>query len=230
MMRNLLLKRVLPGVLALGLGVVAGLGYGQLLMSNERRIHEGKVGELTKKLTVLQKRYSEEHDLRVGLEGQKRSHQSELERIRKEHAAMRDDTEVLKQQIGVHEARNRELGEALAQYDAAWRSWQEKIQQMAGAVRERDEALKELTTLRQRLEAELQGVRQDLERCGANNAKLCAIAEDLIEAYRQKGLLRSLLQNEPLTQIKKVELEHMVQSYRELIEKEKTTFPPKEKE
>jgi len=158
MMRNLLLKAVLPGVLALGMGVAAGLGYGQLLMSNERRIHEGKVGELTKKLTVLQKRYSEEHDLRVGLEGQKRSLQSELERIRQEHAAMRDDTEVLKQQIGVHEARNRELGEALAQ---AWRSWQEKIQQMAGAVRERDEALKELTALRRRLEAELQGVRQD---------------------------------------------------------------------
>lgn len=227
MMRNLLLKAVLPGVLALGMGVAAGLGYGQLLMSNERRIHEGKVGELTKKLTVLQKRYSEEHDLRVGLEGQKRSLQSELERIRQEHAAMRDDTEVLKQQIGVHEARNRELGEALAQ---AWRSWQEKIQQMAGAVRERDEALKELTALRRRLEAELQGVRQDFERCGANNAKLCAIAEDLIEAYRRKGVFRSLLQNEPLTQINKVELEHMVQSYRVLIEKEKITPSAKEKE
>lgn len=221
MNKGLLLKCVLPGVLALGLGLAGGFSYGQHLLGKERGIHDGKIAELNKKVTVLQKRYTEEHDLRVSLEGQKRSHQGELERLRKEHAAMNEESEKLKQQLAVLEARNKELGEALSQFDVAWRTWQDKLQQMVGAVRERDDTINLLSAARQRLEGELQGAREQVEHYGANNARLCLIAQDLLTAYQNKGIFRTLLENEPLTQVKKVELEHMVQDYRNRIDQEK---------
>lgn len=213
-------KRVVPGVAALGVALIAAFAYGQHQLSNERRIHEGKAADFNKKYALLQKRYTEERDLRVSLEGQKRSHQGELERLRKEHAAMNEEGTNLTQQLAALETRNKELGKSLSQFDAAWRTWQEKTQQMMGAVRERDEAIKQLSADRQRLEGELKVARAEAAQRGANNARLCLIAEDLLEAYRNKGVFRTLLENEPLTQIKKVELEHLVQNYRELIDKE----------
>jgi hypothetical protein len=57
-----------------------------------------------------------------------------------------------------------------------------------------------------------------LSSCEESNASLCIIGEELVKAYKNKGITTAILEKEPLTQIKKVELEQLAQKYKENIE------------
>jgi hypothetical protein len=47
---------------------------------------------------------------------------------------------------------------------------------------------------------------------------LVGIANELVDKYKDKGVFGSVLAKEPLTGVKKVELEHLVQEYGDKIE------------
>jgi hypothetical protein len=80
--------------------------------------------------------------------------------------------------------------------------------------REREKLIAE----KQAFQAGLEKTARNLGRCQADNAKLCIIGEELVNAYRNKGIGAALLQKEPLTEIKKVELEQIAEKYRQEIE------------
>ena len=51
--------------------------------------------------------------------------------------------------------------------------------------------------------------------CEASNRKLYQLNVDLLERYRKKGVFDALLQHEPMTGIKDVETQNIVQKYRD---------------
>jgi hypothetical protein len=73
------------------------------------------------------------------------------------------------------------------------------------------------------LKAQLKKTTTKLSSCEANNANLCIIGDELVKAYNNKGIGAAILEKEPLTQIKKVELEQLTQKYKEEIEKLRIT-------
>ena len=60
---------------------------------------------------------------------------------------------------------------------------------------------------------------QLIESCEANNVKMLQINRELLVDYEKKGFMDAMLQREPLTQLKRVEIENIVQDYQDRIDR-----------
>ena len=79
---------------------------------------------------------------------------------------------------------------------------------------------RELANKNLALQDEINDANQLIKQCASNNESLGRIAEELIGKYKDKKLFDVILQKEPVTQIKRVELERLDQEYRDKIKKE----------
>lgn len=232
MLRKLL--RLFLYLVLIALGLSAGLGYGYLQLKKERAVLEAEIEEGEQKERLLQKKYTEKKAaadqlLRVkyNLEGQKRALQEEMEKTREEQAdalkkgesraaALTRESRKLRKELEVLAGRHVKLTRERDELA-------EKQKETRRTLERREGELAEARTELQETEAELKGVYGMLERCEDNNANLCLIAEELIGAYETKGVGEVILHKEPLTQIKRVELEHFAEAYRDRIEAQKAS-------
>ncbi len=60
--------------------------------------------------------------------------------------------------------------------------------------------------------------RDNLRHCKDRNASLYGVGTELLERYRNKGVFDALLSNEPFTRLKRVQLENLVQDYKESLQ------------
>ncbi len=63
------------------------------------------------------------------------------------------------------------------------------------------------------------GQAQQLETCESHNVKLLQANRDLLGQYENKGFFDSLMQREPITGLKGVELENIVQDYQDRLDR-----------
>jgi hypothetical protein len=59
-----------------------------------------------------------------------------------------------------------------------------------------------------------------LQSCESKNIKLYEAAEEILTAYDNYGVFNSLLESEPIFQIKSVEMEGIVQEYEDKLRKQ----------
>ena len=59
---------------------------------------------------------------------------------------------------------------------------------------------------------------KQIENCVAKNVQLYQVNRELLQQYEGKGVMASLLQKEPLTGLKQVEIENLVEEYRDKID------------
>jgi hypothetical protein len=83
--------------------------------------------------------------------------------------------------------------------------WQASYNQAAEAARTRDGDAK-------RLDAVVGKLRPQMQSCEAKNAELYKIGEEVLGLYDKKGFL-DLMAGEPVTKLKRVELENTMQDY-----------------
>lgn len=69
-----------------------------------------------------------------------------------------------------------------------------------------------------RLEAELARQTRQGEMCEVKNSQLYQINAELMDKYQSKGVFGALLQAEPFTQLKSVEVENLLQEYRDKLD------------
>lgn len=69
-----------------------------------------------------------------------------------------------------------------------------------------------------RLEAELARQTRQGEMCEVKNGQLYQINAELMDKYQSKGVFGALLQAEPFTQLKSVEMENLLQEYRDKLD------------
>jgi chromosome segregation ATPase len=221
-------SRVVFVLLILSLLGSGYLGYLCFQLTGERSALQEQLGELQKKMAAMQKRYEEKNALaeqavrmRTAVEGKARALSAQLEQARGEAQKLLQEKDA---QIAALQGEIKQKGSLSKGVEA-------KIQELSEALRktaaEKDElaskharALKEHEGERGRLEgemraldAELKRTKQRVDSCEEKNARLCIIAQELLERYEKKGVFDSVLQAEPLTQFKKVELEKIVQEY-----------------
>jgi len=232
------LQKIIIPIVALMVGLIIGLGVGlvvgQFQVKKEQKVFESKMKEASKKIAFLQKKMAEEKAEATVSTDQRC--QNDLDKLESERKALEIQLGKLKEQARNVEAELREqvrsLEAKIKQIDEAStktkKELQEEKQKYAQASqnkndleREQEKTKAEKRALQQTLQAELERTIQNLGRCEVNNAKLCLIAEEIVKAYQDKGIGATLLGKEPLTQIKKVELEQLTQKYREEIEKQK---------
>jgi chromosome segregation ATPase len=92
------------------------------------------------------------------------------------------------------------------------------------ALQESRNKVSNLEKLAQAHEADLNVTRARVGACEAKNEKLYAYGTELLAAYQRKGPLDALLQREPLLGLKQVEIDNVLQEYRDKLDFEK--LPP----
>lgn len=136
--------------------------------------------------------------------------QTELEGLEGELAKRRD----------AEQEQNKEVSEAIAQ----WKAKVEELQKAKAAgeakIKEQDARIAALDGLAASTKASLDNETLQHRSCREKNITLSSIAQDLARSYRKKGVVDVLASAEPLTQLKKVELEKLVQEYLDRIDTE----------
>lgn len=138
----------------------------------------------------------------------------------------------LQQDLNDHLQQEQKLGQTLdaAEKDAAasrgalgqvvsnLAKWQAAYKEAADAARTRDADAK-------RFEAQLAQTTQRADDCSSRNAALFKIGNELLARYEGKGVFSILLEGEPVTQLKRVELENLIQDYQDKLLDEKIAPP-----
>ena len=217
------LQKIIIPIVAIVIGLMIGLGIGQLQMKKEQKISQDRMKEASKKIAFIQKKMEEEKTEATASVEQKC--QSDLDKLLNEKKALGEQLVKLKEQFRNLEAnlevKFKEANELIAKNKKELQDEGKKYDQAAKQNKDLERDLKKVKGEKDALVAQLKKTKQNVSSCEENNANLCIIGEELVKAYRNKGVKDALLEKEPLTQIKKVELEQLAQKYREEIEQQK---------
>ncbi len=209
-------------------GLAIGFGFGQMRYVKLEKVSQARAKEIGQRLSQAQRRYAQQVANQNACEDARQALQSELEKAGKEKEELASENRkiragagslassvaALEKKVAVSEgraisleARNSQIGERLAAVEAERAALEQKERQTARTLKEREKDLKTLDG--------------KYDRCAEQNARLCLIGGELVEKYRNKGVMTSLLHKEPVTQIKRVELEKLTREYREKIDQQK---------
>lgn len=92
---------------------------------------------------------------------------------------------------------------------------QEKMQKLVDKYKELVAALGYVEDERAQLRKTVVGKDVEIGSCADKNQKLYALNLELLDLYENKGVWDALLQKEPVTQLKRVEVENIVEGYKE---------------
>ena len=150
---------------------------------------------------------------RDGLKAQLAEAQKKVDGEKAKAAATQSQLKSAKKDLGDTDT----LLEKYKTTDAALR---ERIEQQRGKMQEVIDKYKELVGTLRHLEAERNQLRVDLtsksaafDTCAQKNVQLYQTGLELADKYEQKGVWQSLLASEPVTQLKRVEIENLAQEY-----------------
>jgi hypothetical protein len=233
MKRNL--SKIIIVVLLIASGMAIGLGYGHFRLRKERAVFAEKSEKMESRDELLKRKYMEQKALagqltssKTMIEGQQRAFEEEVEKLRKEKAVVLREgqalAEKLKNEVVLLEQKYKTLEEGELSLKSEIQKNEEKYRREIQAdkliIKDKEAETRKIASEKKDLQQELKRISQVLERCEANNARLCIIAGELVEKYRNKGVTKSILLSEPFTQLQKVEMEKLIQEYMERIEKE----------
>lgn len=86
---------------------------------------------------------------------------------------------------------------------------------------ETKETLNKSALAGRQLDTDLKQKNESLNACQAKNAKLHGYGVDLLDRYEKKGCGDALLQADPFTQLKRVEIENLMEDYSEKLDEQK---------
>jgi chromosome segregation ATPase len=221
-------QKVLVGALGIVVGLLLGLAYGHMELSGEQRAHQAKLREMSQRLSSAQRRYVEERTLHTTLEDEQQAVQTQLDTLQKEKERLLSENRQLESRAAALEVKASSLDKKVISLEARAASSDTKNGQLSErlAKGEADRAALDqrqrqtFQTLQDR-EKELKQASRKYDECAEHNARLYTIADDLIRKYESKGVVATLLTKEPFTQIKRVELEKLVQDYKDKIDQQK---------
>jgi len=220
------LKKILLIIfLVLFAALSAYLGYQLNKVSNAHEALTQDHERLISRADLLQKKYAEQKARTTALqrakltaEGFQRQAEMKVEEIKKQMDAMAAEMQSLEEKA---EAKNKVLEERIAARDRAIEKWKEsheklttKIREARATIGERDATIAKLEEDMQELESELQFASRTRDRYLAENRELAETSKSILVRYDEKGIFAdTIIPVEPFTQIKKVELEKLIQSY-----------------
>lgn len=102
-----------------------------------------------------------------------------------------------------------------------------KLQELITKFRETITNLRNVENESEQRRLEIVNLDKELKTCAANNVALSKLGYELLDSYQNKGFWDRVGQNEPFTQIKKVQIENLVDDYTYLIEDQKYEVPAK---
>lgn len=213
---------------------IAGVIYGVYSLYTERNRLAASLTETESKLAQVEKKFAQEKSLNQGLmrskqslEGLLRGMEANVKAANEEKERILAEKEHLEENwVKKAEAQNKVIDELTQRIekiktvrDEIIARYKEKVE----IIQKNEQAIAELTHSLHETEYELKRTSKKLEICGEHNGRLCTINEELVEMYKNKGLVNVISVTEPLTQLRKVEMEKMVQQYKTKIDENNET-------
>lgn len=219
------------GIIA-ALGILSGSGYAFVTLYKERNRLRTDLHSTQRRADLLQRKYSQEKArstalmrTKQSLEGTIRAKQTEIDQAKAEKQALEEELSGLEAKYA---AKTKHLEEKIdtlfARIESIKASREEVVaryKEKVAIIRDNEEKIAQLSEDLQRTGFELKRTNRQLDNCTENNERLCLITEELVDKYKQKGVVGSLMVTEPFTQLEKVEVEKLVQEYTDRIEKER---------
>lgn len=140
---------------------------------------------------------------------------AENAKLKAELAAAKQESEALKKELDGERKTAKKKQDKLKGTLSAWKESHEEIKQKL--VQTMSE-LSQSNALNKNLDSALNMQTQNFELCFDNNKKLFNVNNELLGRYEEKGAWDVVAQKEPFTQLKRVEIENLIQDYQYQIE------------
>ena len=151
----------------------------------------------------------------------KETTERELDKVRSAEASRK------RQLASEHAARSRieaELKALQAESEALKARLADTEKQLADSValqRATAQTLAQVESAKKQTEGQLSGKAHDLQVCQTHNGQLYAIGREMMQKYRDKSCQDALVQAEPFSGLKKVEVENLLETWRDRLDREK---------
>src|SRR5262249_32101916 len=89
-----------------------------------------------------------------------------------------------------------------------------RMQELVDKFRETAQNLRQVETERGELKTSLTARQDELKQCTQKNLDLYQADLELLDRYKSKGMWDAMLQREPVTGLKRVEVENQIEEYR----------------
>lgn len=213
-------------------GVISAGGYTYVKLSQERNQLQADLVKSEKRGDLLQRKYAEEKAKAGAIMRTKQSLESTVRAMQLQIDTAKTEAPVHEQALKDAEAKctektkllDEKIEKLLVQIESLKTSRDEvvaKFKEKAAVVKENEKKIAKLNEDLQRSGFELKTTGRQLDNCREKNSRLCMMTEELVEKYKNKGVVGSIMITEPFTQLEKVEIEKLVQEYTVKIEKEK---------
>ncbi len=155
------------------------------------------------------------------LEQDKASLSMELEDLKKKSNALTSSAASANRSKAALEKDAQKLHEAQAKLSEELERLKKELENSQSAERETRTNLQQETSLKQRLEANLGARGKLLDKCEANNRALYQYHVELINLAQNRGSLDVLLESEPVLGFKRVQIENLLEQYRDKLDTQK---------
>lgn len=213
-------------ILFILLGLALGSGALYIKLRMERSAYEKQINDLDSRYDLLKNKYAEEKARANGLlrtkstlEGQIRAITAEMEALQEEKEEAAKERDALRAKLDEKTAGCEDRIQTLSErYNTLSDKYKVLIAQHEETKRKYDEEVSTLKSEKEELDTTLKETIYNLERCERHNTELAEVAGELVVKYRDKGVVDSMAQKEPFTGLKQVEMEKLIQGYRDKID------------
>lgn len=139
-----------------------------------------------------------------------------LRQVSQERDSLQAENTRLKSEI---EELNRKHTGIKKNSDTALAKSRESNAALSTELQRTEQNLRQIQTDKDLLQETVVGQAQQLETCESHNVKLLQVNRNLLGQYENKGFFDSLMQREPITGLKGVELENIVQDYQDRLDR-----------
>lgn len=140
---------------------------------------------------------------------------AERDTLQADNAKLQAEIAQLKSQLG---GLNRKLETTRAAGANALADAKERHNELQQQLAQLTQTLQQTEEAKRQLEQTSAAQAKQIDVCGTNNAKLYQVNLELLDQYQRKGVWDALRQREPFTGLKQVEIESLVEEYRDKIE------------
>jgi chromosome segregation ATPase len=158
---------------------------------------------------------------RTQLQTQNTQLKAQLDAANAELKALRDAQTGLERRLGQSEASLTQATTTSTRNSEQVTQLRTRMEEVVAQFRTTIESLRATELERNELRAALADRERAFNQCAANNQKLFATGNEVLDRYEQKGCFSAMRENEPFTQNGRVRLQNLVDEYRWALEDQK---------
>lgn len=212
-------------VIIILIGLSGYLGYRLVTLDKAHEVLTKDLKKTSHRATLLQKKYAEQKARTAALQRAKLTVEGLKRQAEMKAEALAEQLEQQAVKLAAMERKGggkvKALEARLAEKDSVIAQWKEKYAELSKAfqlakktIGERDATIAKMEENTRELESELQFATRTRDRYLVNNKEMAATAQSILARYDEDGIIaKTIMQVEPFTKIKQVELEQLIQEY-----------------